>query len=168
MADRFAHVPIPEGYAALPFPARAVWNALCFHQRWQDGKPIPMGCFPSQATIAKTAGVSVSTVYRGIKQLEARGWIARMYSHFGSAIDSTHYILLAAGMEPPVSGTTANVNLKGASSQKEGGHRSERPTNNTSINNTKNTTRGNNRPPGDDDEMLRQRAEARRKDPFYS
>lgn len=172
MAERYAHIPTPDGYAALPKAARAVWNALCYHQRWANGEAVPLGCFPSQAQIAKTAGISRRTVYSGIQQLEKLGWIARVTSRFGSVTDSTHYVLLAVGQTMPSMDGQKLLRPQAKTAQATGKNCSGReqnfPTNNTSINNTSNIFRGTRQAPRKTFEKeLKERAAARENDPFY-
>ena len=65
------------------------------------------GCFPSHEYLAENAEMSISTVQRHIKELEALGLISREKVKRKGRFDRTEYILhLNRSNQPPVKSTT--------------------------------------------------------------
>lgn len=94
-----------NGYARLcGIHATGVYMVLCRHV-----DSATQECFPSKDLIAEKLGLSVSSVYRGIKILEKHGiiYVEKQGRKKGGAFNVQHYILLDKSMwiKPSVTGT---------------------------------------------------------------
>lgn len=85
----------------LSVTARFIFTILC---TFADDK---RGCWPSNEAVAEAAGVSVSTVKRACRELEARGVITRE-SRFSNNQQTASYTLIVGYNAPCYGGCTAD------------------------------------------------------------
>ena len=84
----------------LSITAKFIFTILCIFAD-KDKR----GCWPSNETVADTAGVSESTLLRAYKELEARGVIARE-SRFKNGQQTSSYTLIVGHNAPCYGGDT--------------------------------------------------------------
>ncbi|MBQ9565430.1 MAG: helix-turn-helix domain-containing protein, partial [Synergistaceae bacterium] len=70
---KYLYVPLFDRFTELSWRGRAAWIALCFFAQWSKAEGNVGRCWPSQETLARMMGVSISTVIRGLKELRELG-----------------------------------------------------------------------------------------------